>query len=167
SFDVVNEQLEISDPIDLSEDRLLNVTQKDGCRVIIYGSLDGGKNGPAVGIISAEQVYAVYEGEWTRGVPDGFGKVIIWNKDETYSDAIIMNGEMDRGVLSGTSEITGDGFRKVEFEVEKGVFGDVGKDKDGASYEIKTGDDVNDQSYAAGVPGYWASDIKPELIPVN
>lgn len=151
----LREQLAAQSQVDLSSDRYLTVSHRMNCMVVIYGSFDEQKDGAAAGVISAKNTYSVYEGEWEGAVPEGYGRVIIWNKNDDPSLAAVMNGTLDSGIFSGDMEFDDSDHRSLHFNVEKGVTGESSKDKKGEKYGPVAQDD-----YTPGVPCYGGSDEK-------
>lgn len=155
-FAPIKQQLAQEQLIEISEERYLAITTKDGFNIVIYGSLNEAGNGAARAVISGDAIYAVYEGEWAGGMPDGYGKVLLWNKGEAYMNAVIMNGELSGGLLTGNTEVTLGDYRKVVFTMEHGSIGETGVDSKGNQYEEISGR----EDLTIGVPGYGASDCK-------
>lgn len=150
----LREQLSKASQVDLSSERYLTVSNRMNCIVVIFGSFDENKDGAAAGIISSKNTYSVYEGEWEGAVPEGYGRVLIWDKKDEFKNATVMNGTLDSGIFTGDMEYTADN-KKVNFSIEKGSLGETGKDKNGNKYGPVSSDD-----YIPGVPCYGGSDEK-------
>ena len=95
SFNAVKDELKKDDSIRLSSDRYLSIRDRYGIDMVIYGSLKNGRTGSAAAMISASNVNAIYEGEFSRGVPGGMGKLIIWDKSEGADKAVILTGDLN------------------------------------------------------------------------
>lgn len=137
SFNAVKDELKKDDSIRLSSDRYLSIRDRNGIDMVIYGSLKNGRTGSAAAMISASNVNAIYEGEFSRGVPGGMGKLIIWDKSEGADKAVILTGDLKKGMWEGEVSALKDGGYNKGVNVE----------------EIR--------DYAAGVPGFGGDDSMP------
>ncbi|MCR5774716.1 MAG: hypothetical protein K6G42_06485 [Lachnospiraceae bacterium] len=148
SFDAVKKKVEEDGALRIKSERYLGVRKKADGYVVIYGSLDSGESGSAAGIISSGNTDSVYEGEWRHGVPDGYGKLIIWNKDETSGDAVIITGTVKEGKWDGEMLYKAKGAEDLTLNADEG--------------RITTDTDLP-EDYEAGIPCFGGSDIKPEI----
>lgn len=101
SSDCIKKKLDEKRTLDLSDERYLVVSKRDDAYLMIYGSLDDNRDGCAAGIISGADYNALYEGEWKNGKPDGYGKVIVWDKNKNITDSYTMSGTLEKGYFTG------------------------------------------------------------------
>ena len=152
---MLREKLSELSQVDLSTERYLTVSNRMNCIVVIFGTFDENKDGAAAGVISSKNTFSVYEGEWEGAVPEGYGRVLIWNKKDEFNNASVMNGTLDSGIFTGDMEYRADNIKNVHFNVEKGSLGETGKDQKGNKYGP-----VSSDEYIPGVPCYGGSDEK-------
>ena len=101
SFNCVKDLLNEKSTIDISDERYLVISKRKDDYVIIYGSLDSKRDGSAAGMISQENSNAIYEGEWVKGLPEGYGRVIRWDKDKEINDSEMISGKLEKGYFTG------------------------------------------------------------------
>lgn len=101
SFNCVKDQLNEKSTIDISDERYLVISKRKDDYLIIYGSLDSKRDGCAAGMISRQDSNALYEGEWIQGMPDGYGRVIRWDKDKDINSSEMISGRLERGKFKG------------------------------------------------------------------
>ena len=148
SFDCVKDKLGEHRTIDISNERHIVISKRKDDYLIIYGTFDKENDGCAAGMMSCDDINAVYEGEWIYGVPEGYGKLIRWNKDETADKAEILSGRLEKGYFTGdityfAPDVPQTTIPPVEEEAEQ------------------TGDEESDpeKKYLAGVP-IFGEDLK-------
>lgn len=101
SFNCVKDQLNEKNNIDISDERYLVISKRKDDYLIIYGSLDSKRDGCAAGMISRQDSNALYEGEWVQGLPEGYGRVIRWDKDKDFSSSEMISGRLEKGRFKG------------------------------------------------------------------
>ncbi len=148
AFDEVKHYLEEKGHVEITCDRYMEISKNDGGYIVIYGSLDENRDGTASGMVSCDSTNTIYEGEWVHGLPDGYGKMIIWNKGEDIENALIISGKVSMGIWDGAVTCASKGRKDDVFTVENGKITNEGL-PDG---------------YVAGVPCFGGSDMKPDMI---
>ena len=101
SFDCIREQLKETRLIDISDERYLAISKRNDDYLITYGSFDNKKDGCAVGMMSCTDKNALYEGEWSKGAPNGYGRMYIWDKDKDIGDSYCVSGTLEKGYFKG------------------------------------------------------------------
>lgn len=141
---------------------------------VLNGKLDKEKSdGESIGVISGDNSYALYSGEWKELKPNGEGTLEIWNKRDKIGDAIRIEGTFADGLLYGDAFYTGGNIEKTVITAQSGNLkitgidseGNVQIDGDNGGYIISGIPTKNGEidGYLIGVPGFGGSEHKIEV----
>ncbi|MBQ7584475.1 MAG: hypothetical protein IJT24_07670 [Lachnospiraceae bacterium] len=145
SFNCVKDQLGKRRIIDISNERYLVISKRKDKYLIMSGVLDQYRDGSAAGMIVCPDSNALYEGEWKSGAPDGYGKLIQWDRDKDVSEAYIITGTLDNGKFDGDVI-----YR--DRDVEETVLSPEVKEKTEEETGKKEEEAEEEKTYVAGVP---------------
>ncbi len=157
SFNCVKDQLGKRRIIDISNERYLVISKRKDKYLIMAGVLDENRDGSAAGMIVSPDFNALYEGEWKSGAPDGYGKLIQWDRDKDIGEAFIISGKLDNGKFDGDvtymdKDVTETVLSpEVKEKTEEETDNKSGKKKS-SKKEEKEEEKKEEKTYVAGVP---------------
>lgn len=177
-FDPIADYMDVANPQYASRYVNILITRKDDCYIVITEDWTAdGTSGYGTAVISSANTYAIYEGEWKDSVPNGYGILRIWYKNQTMEDCIQYSGSFEDGLLNGEADLNVlvDGNAvNLDITVSSGSVQVFTTDEEGRVWLRDAVDDSTNTyivivdnakenngaiaDYIAGVPGYGGSD---------
>ena len=138
-------------------------------------------NGTGVIVISGDDTYTVYEGDFSENQPNGKGSMQIWKKDTQIAVAVVIEGNFADGILDGevvyhasvSEEISqvalqvDKGSVKIHQVDEKGYLRlDDNVTEKGCALIVKDAEEKegHKSDYIMGIPGFGGSDETLNIV---